>query len=79
MAENLPKKFCDAPATLVNDSIDGLVKSSGGTLKRIDGYDRAIRVVVRSDYQENVKNANRVALVTGGGSGHEPAHAGFLG
>jgi dihydroxyacetone kinase len=79
MADSLPKKFCDAPATLVNDSIDGLVKSSGGTLKRIDGYDRAIRVVVRADYEENVKNANRVALVTGGGSGHEPAHAGFLG
>ena len=34
-------------------------------------------VLVRRDY-EAVK-ASSVALVTGGGSGHEPAHAGFVG
>ena len=75
----LPKKFIDDPATLVDNSIDGLIKASGGTLKRLDGYDKAIRVVVRSDYEENVKNANKLALITGGGSGHEPAHVGFIG
>ena len=79
MDSSLPKKFCDDPATLVNDSIDGLIKASGSTLKRLDGYEKAIRVVVRSDYIESVKDAGKVALVTGGGSGHEPAHAGFIG
>jgi hypothetical protein len=49
--DTLPKKLCDDPVTLVNDSIDGLVKSSGGSLKRQDSYERSIRVVLRSDYQ----------------------------
>ena len=48
-------------------------------MKYINGFDKAIRVVVRSDYLKEVKNGNRVALVTGGGSGHEPAHCGFIG
>jgi triose/dihydroxyacetone kinase / FAD-AMP lyase (cyclizing) len=48
-------------------------------LKRLDGFNKAIRVIVRSDYETNVKNANKVALICGGGSGHEPAHAGFIG
>ncbi len=48
-------------------------------MKRLDGYHKAIRVIVRSDYESKVKNANKVALICGGGSGHEPAHAGFIG
>lgn len=32
-------------------------------------------VVVRKDYQQ----LERVKLITGGGSGHEPAYAGFVG
>jgi hypothetical protein len=45
----------------------------GGKLSRLDGYP-FIRVVVRSDWDRS-----KVALVSGGGSGHEPAHAGFVG
>lgn len=78
-SKNQPKKFHDNVKSLVNDSIDGLIKSSGGALKRLDGFHKAIRVVVRSDYESQVKNANKVALICGGGSGHEPAHAGFIG
>jgi ATP-dependent dihydroxyacetone kinase len=40
---------------------------------RLDGYPH-IKVVVRTDWTRD-----RVALVSGGGSGHEPAHAGFVG
>lgn len=36
-------------------------------------------MLVRSDYESAVKNANKVALISGGGSGHEPAHVGFIG
>jgi dihydroxyacetone kinase len=36
-----------------------------------------VNVLCRKDY-ETVKS-DRVALITGGGSGHEPAHAGFIG
>ena len=34
------------------------------------------RVVIRSDI-EGVKKAGKVTLISGGGSGHEPAHAGM--
>ncbi|MGE7416531.1 dihydroxyacetone kinase subunit DhaK [Methylobacterium tarhaniae] len=65
--------FINDRAALVAEAVDGLVTGSGGRLARLDG-DPAIRVVLRADWQ-----ADRVALVSGGGSGHEPAHAGFVG
>uniref|UniRef100_A0AAY3ZUA0 Triokinase/FMN cyclase n=1 Tax=Denticeps clupeoides TaxID=299321 RepID=A0AAY3ZUA0_9TELE len=49
----------------------GLVRSSDG-LVLLNGH----RVVLRSDLS-NLKG--KVALLSGGGSGHEPAHAGFIG
>ena len=58
---------------MVTEAIDGTIAASGGTLTRLDGYPH-IRVVVRSDWDKS-----QVALVSGGGSGHEPAHAGFVG
>lgn len=65
--------FIDARATLVNDAIDGLLAASGGRLARLDG-DPGIRVVLRAE-----SDPGKVAVVSGGGSGHEPAHAGFVG
>ena len=35
-------------------------------------------VVIRRDYETLIKE-NRVAILAGGGSGHEPAHLGFIG
>ena len=35
-------------------------------------------VVIRRDYATLGQN-NRVAILAGGGSGHEPAHCGFIG
>jgi len=66
-------QFYNHKDTLVTDAIDGLLCSSGDTLARVDGYPH-IKVVVRNDWQKD-----KVALVSGGGSGHEPAHAGFVG
>lgn len=65
--------FIDARSTLVNDALDGLVAASGGRLARLDG-DPDIRVVLRA-----ARDPDTVAVVSGGGSGHEPAHAGFVG
>ncbi|ACB24873.1 dihydroxyacetone kinase subunit DhaK [Methylobacterium radiotolerans] len=65
--------FIDARSTLVNDAVDGLVAASGGRLARLDG-DPGIRVVLRA-----APDSGKVAVVSGGGSGHEPAHAGFVG
>jgi dihydroxyacetone kinase len=67
------KQFINQKEDMVTEAIDGIIATSGGTLTRLDGYPH-IRVVVRADWDKS-----KVALVTGGGSGHEPAHAGFVG
>lgn len=67
-------QFINAKESLVVDAIDGLLRSSGGAhLARLDGYP-GIKVVLRTDHRPG-----RVAIVAGGGSGHEPAHACFVG
>ncbi|MDW3094685.1 MAG: dihydroxyacetone kinase subunit DhaK [Gammaproteobacteria bacterium] len=66
-------QFINTKEDLVTEAVDGVVAVSGGKLARLDGYPH-IRVVVRNDWDKS-----KVALVSGGGSGHEPAHAGFVG
>ena len=66
-------QFINAKESLVTEAIDGLLATSGGSLSRLDGYPH-IKVVYRSDW-----NKSKVALISGGGSGHEPSHAGFVG
>ncbi|MBT8454819.1 MAG: dihydroxyacetone kinase subunit DhaK, partial [Alphaproteobacteria bacterium] len=66
-------QFINAKEDLVTEAIDGLLAGSGGKLSRLDGYPH-IKVVFRSGWDKS-----KVALVSGGGSGHEPAHAGFVG
>lgn len=66
--------FINRRETLVTEAIDGYLLSSGtGRLARLDGYPH-IKVVVRQDWDKQ-----RVALISGGGSGHEPSHVGFIG
>ena len=67
-------QFINKKETLVTDAIDGFLRGSGGAnLARLDGFPH-IKVVCRTDHKPS-----RVAIVSGGGSGHEPAHAGFVG
>ncbi len=67
------EQFINAKETLVTEAIDGTLRTAGGRLARLDGYPH-IKVVVRTDWDKT-----KVALVSGGGSGHEPSHAGFVG
>ncbi|MEM1067039.1 MAG: dihydroxyacetone kinase subunit DhaK, partial [Pseudomonadota bacterium] len=67
------KQFINTKETLVTEAIDGALRIAGGRLARLDGYPH-IKVVVRADWDKS-----KVALVSGGGSGHEPSHAGFVG
>lgn len=72
-------QFINDRETIVTEAIDGLLQTSGCGLSRLDGYPH-IKVVIRRDWQPATKNgATQVALISGGGSGHEPAHAGFVG
>ncbi|WP_340117689.1 dihydroxyacetone kinase subunit DhaK [Pelagibius sp. 7325] len=66
-------QFVNAKEALVTEALDGLLATAGGKLARLDGYPH-IKVVYRADWERT-----KVALVSGGGSGHEPAHAGFVG
>ncbi|WP_234105244.1 dihydroxyacetone kinase subunit DhaK [Enterobacter kobei] len=59
---------------LVNDAIEGILLSAPhANLVKLD-IDPAIRIVACGDWDKS-----RVAVISGGGSGHEPAHAGFVG
>lgn len=64
------KKFINSVETVEDEMIQGLVKAYPQYLKKIDGHN----VVVRAHKKEG-----KVALISGGGSGHEPAHAGYVG
>lgn len=66
--------FMNEKGDLVNEAIEGILLSTPWhNLGRLDLGDD-IRVVVRNDWDKS-----KVALISGGGSGHEPAHAGFVG
>jgi dihydroxyacetone kinase len=73
MTEVQNAQFINAKEGLVTEAIDGLLATSGGKLRRLDGYPH-IKVVYRAE-----RDAGKVALISGGGSGHEPSHAGFVG
>lgn len=62
------KKLINSGDSCVDEALYGLVRANGG-LSLLKGY----RVVLRSDL-DNLRG--KVALISGGGSGHEPAHGG---
>lgn len=64
------KKFINAVELVEDQMIQGMVKAYPQYLKKLD----CGNVVVRSSKKEN-----KVALISGGGSGHEPAHGGYVG
>jgi len=66
-------QFINSKEDLVTEAIDGVLRSANGRLARLDGFPH-IKVVVRTDWDKS-----KVALVSGGGSGHEPAHVGYVG
>ncbi len=65
------KKFLNDPEAIVDESVAGLAAAHGDILR----YDDEAKIIVRSDAP--VKD--KVALISGGGSGHEPLHGGFVG
>lgn len=65
------KFFINEPDQIVNEAINGLLTNP--KLARLDSFPE-IRVVIRKDWDKS-----KVAIISGGGSGHEPAHAGFVG
>lgn len=63
------KKFINAPETITDEELVGLGLAYPDIVD-VDGH-----LVISKD----LKDADRVTIVTYGGSGHEPAQAGFVG
>ena len=66
------KKLLNDPSRVVREMLEGLAMLAPDTALLRDA-----NVVVRRDLPE--AHARRVAIISGGGSGHEPAHAGYVG
>ncbi|XP_072972487.1 putative 3,4-dihydroxy-2-butanone kinase [Typha angustifolia] len=69
------KKLINDPNDVVTEFIEGLVETYPG-MQYLDGFPQ-IKVVLRADV--STATYDKVAVISGGGSGHEPAHAGFVG
>ncbi|MFW6321614.1 MAG: dihydroxyacetone kinase subunit DhaK [Halohasta sp.] len=65
------KKLINDPETVVDEMLEGMIAAYPESLRRVDGTE----VLVRADAPVDGK----VGVVSGGGSGHEPTHAGFIG
>ena len=65
------KKIINNGENVVEEMLQGMVKAHPEYLTRIEGYNVLVR--------KNSPVKDKVALVSGGGSGHEPAHAGYIG
>lgn len=77
VAEDVPgrfnlKKIINRPADIVREMLEGIVGLNSG-LSLLDKEN----VVIRSDLPSAEQRP--VALISGGGAGHEPAHAGYVG
>ncbi|MGX7417229.1 dihydroxyacetone kinase subunit DhaK [Carnobacterium gallinarum] len=64
------KKIMNHPEAVVDEMLEGLVYAHDDLVERLP----ETGVIVRKQ-----KSKNKVGLVSGGGSGHEPTHAGFVG
>ncbi len=64
------KKLINSPEDVVSESVEGLVFAHESLLE----LHPSARVVMRRD-----RRREKVALISGGGSGHEPLHVGYVG
>jgi phosphoenolpyruvate---glycerone phosphotransferase subunit DhaK len=64
------KKLINAPDDVVDEALAGMAAAHGDLLKVIDP-----NVIVRAD----APRQGKVGVISGGGSGHEPMHGGFVG
>src|SRR5882724_5575063 len=65
------RKFLNDPSAIVKESLAGLAAAHPDLLR----YDVANQIIVR----KGAPKKGKVALISGGGSGHEPLHGGFVG
>lgn len=65
------KKLINAPENLLDEALQGFAAAHAGLI-RLDPARRCV-------YRRHRKEGRKVALISGGGSGHEPLHIGYVG
>jgi len=68
---SVTKRLMNDASRMVDEELDGLVALHRNTLRRLEGT----RIIVRKDAPQ----IGKVGVVGGGGSGHEPMQAGYVG
>ncbi|GIP59615.1 dihydroxyacetone kinase subunit DhaK [Paenibacillus sp. FSL W8-0186] len=66
------QRFVNNPDFIVDDMLKGYVKAHGDTIQLSERNDRVVKTI-----QAPIEG--KVGIVTGGGSGHEPAFLGYVG
>lgn len=66
-----PRQFVNDPRDMVREALAGFERAQRGRVR----WNRDPSFVVRTD----IGDKRKVGLVSGGGSGHEPLHVGFIG
>ena len=66
------KKIINNPHDVVPEMVEGMVRSYPQYIEKIEGTEAVVRA-----NKDSMKG--KVGIVSGGGSGHEPTHAGFVG
>ncbi|MET3557198.1 dihydroxyacetone kinase-like protein [Streptococcus rupicaprae] len=64
------KKIINQPTAVVDEMLEGLCYVHSDLVERLEGFE----VIKRK-----AEKTGKVGLISGGGSGHEPSHAGFVG
>jgi dihydroxyacetone kinase-like protein len=64
------KKILNAPGSVVDEMLQGMTLCHPDIVVRLEGHSVLLR---------KKKKEGKVALVSGGGSGHEPSHGGYVG
>lgn len=63
------KKLINKVENIVHEMLEGIVKANPDHIEKIQNFN----IIKRKEIK------NKVNLISGGGSGHEPAHAGYVG
>ena len=65
------KKLINGVDNVVDEMLRGMAAAHPEYVERVEGTDVMIRT--------GAKKTDKVVLISGGGSGHEPAHGGYVG
>ncbi|CAM9468320.1 unnamed protein product, partial [Phaeothamnion confervicola] len=71
----MSKKFLNRPPDVVDEMVEGVLLMNESRLTKLHD----VNVLARSDYHSIRDQQAKVTVITGGGSGHEPAFAGYVG